>query len=145
MSQNEEKGWQNEIRRLSEAVAALDEKYNRLQQEMNQQERGKTTLVDNLLHGKASPFTCRISTIRLPEKFKVPSIAVFTRIEDSTEHLDSYRAHLDLHGTPPEVACRAFPLTLSGNARNWFQKLSLRSIDDFNDLGWKFLTQFLVG
>jgi hypothetical protein len=93
----------------------------------------------------ASPFTDQISAILLPEKFKVPSITTFTGNEDPTEHLDNYRAHLDLHETVTEVACRAFPFILFGSARDWFRKLSAKSIDSFDDLGRKFLVQFLVG
>jgi hypothetical protein len=77
-------------RRISEVVASLDEKYNRLQQEVHQKEKGKTSLVDNLLHGTTSLFTDRISIVLLPKKFKIPSIATFTEIEDPTEHLDNY-------------------------------------------------------
>jgi len=43
------------------------------------------------------------------------------------------------------VACRAFPLTLSGNARDWFKKLPPNSIRHFDDLGRMFLTQFMAG
>jgi hypothetical protein len=48
---------QNKKKRLSEVVASLDEKYSHLQQEIHQKKKGKTSLVDNLLHGTASPFT----------------------------------------------------------------------------------------
>jgi len=107
--------------------------------------RGRTSLVDNLLNAIASPFTDQITTVRLPEKFQVPSIATFTEIEDLAKHLDNYRAHLNLHGTPKELACRAFPFTLFKNARDWFKKLPPKSIDSFDALGRKFLIQFLTG
>jgi hypothetical protein len=97
-------------------VASLDEKYNSLQQDVHQKEKGKTSLLDHLLHGIASPFIDQITTVLLPKKFKIPSIEEFTGIEDPTDHLDNYRALMELHGTPTEVMCRAFPLTLSGSA-----------------------------
>jgi hypothetical protein len=126
-------------------VASLDEKYNQLQHEvLHQKEKGKTSLVDNLLHGTASPFTDRIFAILLLEKFKVLSITTFIGIKDPIEHMDNYRAHMDLHGTPVEVAGRAFSLTLSGSAQDWFRKLPPNSIDSFDDLRRKFLVQFLV-
>jgi hypothetical protein len=71
-------------------VASLDEKYNRLQQEIHQMEKGKTSLVDNLLHETASLFTDLIYVVLLPEKFKIPNIATFTGIKDPIEHLDNY-------------------------------------------------------
>jgi hypothetical protein len=70
---------------LSEVVASLDEKYNCLQQEVHQKEKGKTSLVDNLLHGTALLFTDLISVVLLPKKFKIPSIATFTGSEDLTK------------------------------------------------------------
>jgi hypothetical protein len=51
---------------------------------------------------------------RLPHKFKVPDIAVYIGLKDPIEHLDNFQAHMDLHGTPDEVACRAFPLPQLG-------------------------------
>jgi hypothetical protein len=61
------------------------------------------------------------------------------------EHLDNFLAHLDLHGTPDEVVCRAFPLTMVGSAQDWIRKLSPRSINNFDDLGRIFITQFMAG
>lgn len=68
----------------------------------------------------------------------------FTKIEDPTEHLDNYWAHMDLHRTPLEGACRAFPLTLSESAQDRFKKLPPKSINSFDDSVRKFLVQFLV-
>lgn len=58
------------------------------------------------------------SILRLPEKFKVPQILSYANNGDPLDHLENFRAHLDLHGTLNEVVCRAFPLTLFGNARD---------------------------
>jgi hypothetical protein len=139
---------QYEERRLNEAIATLDEKYedkyNQLQLVIQQNNKGKTSRVDSLLN-RSSPFTERVMAIQLPEKFKIPAIQAYTGIEDPTEHLDNYKMHMDLNGTPQEMACRAFPLTLSGSARDWFRKLPPNSITCFDDLGQKFVTQFLAG
>jgi hypothetical protein len=135
-------------RRLNEAIATLDEKYedkyNQLQQEIQQNNKGKISRVDSLLN-RSSPFTERVMAIQLPEKFKILAIQTYTGIEDPTEHLDNYKMHMDIQGTPQEMACRAFPLTLSGSARDWFRKLPPSSITCFDDFGRKFVTQFLVG
>lgn len=77
-------------------------------------------MVDNLLQGIASPFTKEIVAKPLLVKFKVPNIPLFIGAKDLTEHLDQYQAHLDLRGTSNKVACRAFPLTLGGSAKDWF-------------------------
>jgi hypothetical protein len=83
--------------------------------------------------------------VQLSGKFKIPAIQTYTGVEDPTEHLDNYKTHMDLQGTLQELACRAFPFTLSGSAWDWFQKLPPGSITIFEDLGRKFITQFLVG
>jgi hypothetical protein len=101
--------------------------------------------VENLLQKTTSPFTEEVANICLPDKFKVPEIPFYTGLEDPVEHLDNFRAHMDLHRTPEMVACRAFPLTLSGNARDWFRSLPPNSIHHFKDLGRMFLTQFMAG
>jgi hypothetical protein len=88
-----------EERRLNEAIATLDEKYeekyNQLQQEIQQKGKGKISRVDSLLN-RSSPFTEHIMAIQLPKKFKIPTIQTYTGIEDPTEHLDNYKAHMDL-------------------------------------------------
>jgi len=65
-------------------VATLDEKYTLLHQEVLQKEKGKTSRMDNLLHGIASPFTDQIADVHLLGKFKVPSIVTFIGLEDPT-------------------------------------------------------------
>jgi hypothetical protein len=85
-----------------------------------------------------------VANTRLPEKFKVPEIPFYTGLKDPVEHLDNFLAHIDLHRTPQMVACQAFPLTLSGNARDWFKKLLPSSISNFDELRRMFLTQFMA-
>jgi hypothetical protein len=92
-----------EERRLNETIVMLDEKYdekyNQLQQEIQQKGKGKISQVDSLLN-RSFPFTERIMAIQLPEKFKIPSIQTYIGIEDPIEHLDNYKTHMDLQGTP---------------------------------------------
>jgi hypothetical protein len=49
-----------------------------------------------------------------------------------------------LRGTLDEIACRAFPLTLKGVAKDWFTGLPPKSVGTFKELGRLFLTQFLA-
>jgi hypothetical protein len=90
--------------------------------------KGRALLTDSLFSTAVSPFTDRIMSCQLPSKFKMPEIPVYTGLGDPIEHLASFRAHVVLHGTPDEVACRAFPLTLAGGAREWFRTLPPRSV-----------------
>jgi hypothetical protein len=127
---------------LSRVIAELERRCTHMEMERN----GKSisVVVDKLLRGTDSPFTRRVADYRLPDKFKVPQILSYAGDRDPLNHLENFRAHLDLHGTPDEVACRAFPLTLSGNARDWFRKLPSNSVDQFKELSKTFLTKFLA-
>jgi hypothetical protein len=97
------------------------------------------------LQKTTSPFNDEVAAFRLPKRFKVPNIPVYTGQEDPIEHLENFRAHMDLHGTLGEVVCRAFPLTLLGRARDWYRRLPSRSVSSFDDFGKMFLTQFMAG
>jgi hypothetical protein len=126
-------------------IARLEQRCNVLTAAIQRNNKGKASLVENLLQKTTSPFTEEVANICLPEKFKVQEIPFYTGLEDPVEHLDNFRAHMDLHRTPEMVACRAFPLTLSGNARDWFRSLPPNSIRHFEDLDRMFLTQFMAG
>jgi hypothetical protein len=97
--------------------------------EMERKDKSKFIVVDKLLLGTGSPFTKRVANYRLPDKFKVPQILSYVGDEDPLDHLENFRAHLNLQGTPDEVVCRAFPFTLSGNVWDWFRKLLLNFVD----------------
>jgi len=95
-------------------IARLEQRCNVLTAPIQRYDKGKASLVENLLQKTTSPFTEEVANICLPEKFKVPEIPFYTGLEDPVD----FRAHMDLHRTPEMVACRAFPLTLLGNARD---------------------------
>jgi hypothetical protein len=99
---------------LSKVIANL--KRSCTYMEMERKDKSKSIVVDKLLRGIDSPFTRQVADYRLPEKFKVPQILSYARDEDPLDYLENFQAHLDLHRTPDEVACRAFLLTLSRNA-----------------------------
>jgi hypothetical protein len=81
--------------------------------EMERKDKSKSIVVDKLLMGTGSPFTKQVANYLLPKKFKVNA-----GDGDPLDRLENFQAHLDLHGTPDEVACPAFPLILSENARD---------------------------
>jgi hypothetical protein len=84
------------------------------------EEKHKATIVSKLFIGTEMPFTKQVTIQQLPNKFKVPQILSYSRIGDLTKHLENYRMHLAFHATLDEVASRAFRMTLSRNAREWF-------------------------
>jgi hypothetical protein len=74
-------------------------------------------------------FSERIMRHPLPDKFEVSRISFYAGLMDSTKHLKTFRAHMALHGTSDEIACKAFPLTLTKNAREWFEGLPSNSVN----------------
>jgi chromosome segregation ATPase len=86
-------------------IARLKQRCNVLTAAIQQNDKGKASLVENLLQKTTSPFTEEVANICLPEKFKIPEIPFYTSLEDHVEHLDNFRAHMDLHRTPEMVAC----------------------------------------
>jgi hypothetical protein len=77
-------------------------------------------------------------------KFKDPQVDKYNKSGDHSNHIEGFCTHLALHGTPDKIACRAFPLTLKGVAKEWFGNLKPQSIDSFDMLGCQFLNQFLA-
>ncbi|XP_052203039.1 uncharacterized protein LOC127808504 [Diospyros lotus] len=49
-----------------------------------------------------------------------------------------------LHGWDDEIMCRAFPLTLTGHARAWFNGLPETSISSFRQLKIEFIKVFII-
>jgi hypothetical protein len=129
--------------RLQQMILDLGTKYDMLSMTMDQKQSGKESLVNNLFRNTESMFTNKVAIFNLPKKFKVSNIPIFTSCEDPIEHLDNFRSHTSLLKTPDAVACRAFPLTLSGKAHDWLKSLLPKSIDSFDTLGKKFLAQFM--
>ena len=80
----------------------------------------------------------------MPDKFKMPRVEKYDGSGDSQAHLEAFREHIILHGTPDEIARRAYPLTLIKVTKDWFTGLPLKSVGTFKELGRLFLTQFLA-
>jgi hypothetical protein len=98
----------------------------------------------DMLEDKNLPFTKRVRRHPMPDKFKMSRIEKYDGSGDPQAHLEAFREHIILHGTPDEIACRAFLLTLKGVAKDWFTELPPKSVGTFKELGRLFLTQFLA-
>jgi hypothetical protein len=136
---------EKEKKEWAEKLAKLEQQCDYLMGSTQSKAKGKALLADSLFSITASPFTDQIMSCQLPGKFRVPEIPAYTGLGDPIEHLASFRAHTVLHATPDEVACRAFPLTLAGGAREWFRTLPPRSISNFEGFAKKFASQFMAG
>jgi hypothetical protein len=89
-------------------------------------------------------FTGWVKRFRMLDKFKMPWIEKYDGSGYPQAHLEAFREHIILHYTPDEIACRAFPLTLTRVAKDWFTDLPPKSVGTFKELGRLFLTQFLA-
>jgi hypothetical protein len=134
-----------EKREWAEKLTRLEQHCDYLMGSNQPGPKAKASLADSLFSTTTSPFTDRIMSCRLPSKFKMPEIPMYTRLGDPNEHLAGFRAHAVLYTTPDEVACRAFPLTLAGGAREWFNTLPPRSVPNFESLAKKFASLFMAG
>jgi hypothetical protein len=128
-----------------ERFANLEQRYDLLASFSQSLNKGTTSLADGLFSNTVSPFTNQITSYRLPDKFKMLDIPVYSELGDPVEHLKSLCAHAILNGTPNEIACRAFPLTLVGGPREWFRTLPSQSVINFESLAKIFLSQFMAG
>jgi hypothetical protein len=120
----------------------LEDKYARMLRRIDGEDPELTAW--DMLEDESLPFTERVKAYPMPDKFKMPRIEKYDGNGDPQEHLEAFREHLILHGTPDEIACRAFPLTLKGVAKDWFTGLPPKSVSTFKELGRLFLTQFLA-
>ena len=94
----------------------------------------------DMLDDENLPFSERVREYTMPDKFKMPRVEKYDGGGDPQAHLEAFRKHLILYGTPNEIACRAFPLTLTGVAKDWFTKLPPKSVNSFKKPGRLFLT-----
>lgn len=100
--------------------------------------------MEQLLTSTNLPYNLKIMVVPIPPKFKVPSIKMYDRTKDLVEHLETFKTHMTLHRFLSEITCRAFPLTLIEPIQGWSDALQLGSIDNFEELGRKILTQFMA-
>ncbi|KAH7843587.1 hypothetical protein Vadar_018407 [Vaccinium darrowii] len=99
------------------------------------QVRGKAlTTVEELVHNTDSPFTTKVMREPLPRKFKMRHIDTFNGSTDPLDHLETYKNLMMLQEVLDEIMCRAFPVTLKGSARMWFNKIKSHSIGSFKKL-----------
>ena len=91
-----------------------------------------------------TPFATHIMAADV-RKLKPPPIKPYDGKGDPESHLDQYAAYMCLRDAPDAAWCRAFPVTLTGVAQTWFQKLTPRSVGSFEELKARFLAQFISG
>ena len=59
--------------------------------------------------------------------------------------MESFKTLMHFQGIPDEIMCKAFPTTLKGLTRVWFNKLTPNSISSFKELSAQFASHFIGG
>ena len=94
--------------------------------------------LDKLVHRTDSPFTAPVTSFPPPTKFLMPQLEAYDGSKDPLDHLELFKILMHLQGVPNEIICRAFPITLKGPARIWFNRLKPNSIGTFKELSVQF-------
>ena len=112
---------------------------------MNAMKARVSTNLDKLVHRNDSLFTAEMTYFPLPTKFQMPQLETYDKSRDPFDHLKSFKTFMHLQGVPEEIICRAFPTTLEGPARIWFNKLTPNTVSTFKELSGHFVTHFIGG
>src|SRR3954463_965673 len=78
-------------------------------------------------------------------KFKAPSLEKYNGQGDPEDHVMNYKTAMRLLGATDPLMCLAFPTTLKGHARDWYNNLPRGSIISFRNLAVLFCNQFAAG
>ena len=107
-------------------------------------EKGKENL-DGMIRRTDSPFTTEVLNRPLPPKFCLLQLESYDGSNNPLDHIESFKTLMPLQMTPDEVMCRAFPTTLKGAAKVWFNKIPPGTIADFEQLSKSFVCHFIRG
>lgn len=88
-------------------------------------------------------FTPTVMATPYPTRFKMSSIAAYDGFTDADEYLENYKAYILIQNANKAALCKAFCLTLTGAARQWYQRLVPGSIGSFKQLAEAFAPTFL--
>ncbi|CAH9103343.1 unnamed protein product [Cuscuta europaea] len=89
-----------------------------------------------------TPFTNRVLSAPIPEKYRGNAIKSYDGRSDPQEHFSRYQNNMLMVNASDEYLCRWFLSTLEGPAYEWFNGLPEGSIDSWQDLAQRFLTHF---
>ena len=123
---------------LREMRKEMDELRNAIREKTDQS-------LDRIVRKMDSPFTVAVQECPVPSKFCLPQLEPFDGLKDPLDHLNTFKTTLGLQQPPDEILCRSFPTTLKGAAREWFNKLPISSIDNFEQLSGSFVHHFVGG
>ncbi|XP_059434412.1 uncharacterized protein LOC132167447 [Corylus avellana] len=127
---------------MSDDIEDLKNKYEELTRKLAAKK--EKSPAGELMYNTDLPFTNRVLGFPLPDNFKMPRVKEFDGNGNPSEYMGNIRANFSLLRFSDEIACRIFPLTLEGVAKDWFARLPAKSVDNFKELRCLFLSQFLA-
>ena len=87
--------------------------------------------LDEMIQRMDSPFTTEVLNCPFPLQFCLPQLELYDGSKDPLDHIESFQTPMLLQMTLDEVMCKAFPTTLKGATRVWFNKIPPRTIANF--------------
>ena len=119
---------------LPPVVAEIQAMKEQMEVMMNALKGRVSNNLGDLVNCTDSPFTATVNSFPLPHKFRMPQIDSYDGVKDPLDHLETFKTLMHLQGVVDEIMCRAFPTTLKGAARIWFNQLTPNSISTFKEL-----------
>ena len=106
-----------------------------------------STNLDELVQWIDLSFIAQVTSFPFLAKFQMPQphVEAYDGSQDLLDHLESFKTLIHLQGVPNEIMHRAFPTTLKGPVRVWFNKLTPNSASTFKELSGHFVTHFIGG
>ena len=101
--------------------------------------------MDGMIRRMDSPFTNEVLNLPLPLIFRLPHLELYDSSKDPLDHIESFKTLMLLQMTPNKVMCRAFPMTLKGAVRVWFNKIPPVTIANFEQFSKGFVRHFIGG
>ena len=131
----------------SRTVPHLKEEMDQMKKVMEEMKENmrRVNPIEDLVHRTDSPFTASINGHPLPLKFKMPSLDSYDGTRDPFDHISTLKTTMHLQGVPDEIMCKAFPTTLKGPARVWFNKILPNSVSSFEEFSKLFVNNFIGG
>ena len=140
--------FENQYRGIaSQRVPHLEKEMDQMRKVMHEMRENMkmANLVEDLVHRTKSLSISSINGHPLPPKFKMPSLDSNDGTRDPCDHIATFKTTIHLQGVPNEIMCRAFPTTLKGPARVWFDKIPPNTVGSFKELSKLFVNNFIGG
>nr|KAJ0207872.1 hypothetical protein LSAT_V11C500290020 [Lactuca sativa] len=103
----------------------------------------QTPYQDCLSRSGTSPFVKELLEYEIPNTTKLPHLKTYDDTTNPDSHIDTYEWTMMSIKLDEQLWCTYFPTTLDGNASTWFKTLRLGSINNFSQLKYLFLTNFM--